>query len=246
MLGTLDRKEVFLCSLPICPAPDKRNFILLSVVLYQNSHISVGLPIHTSLLMLTLSNHLPRNDCNQEFRHFLVPYDFSTVLCGDLAWQSDCGFLKAHFPEVSATQEGNREMSKCWERSCNHLKSYLPVTQFYHLPATRAVLVTAGLWHLWAVLAPPHHTPQHRWGPHGLVNRAQRFRKICRTKLCPVCQVQNWWPLFLLCHCKAPPWCTATASVCTGEYVLTYSQPCSGWPLPNSRQSCALSNPKYA
>lgn len=191
MLGMVDRKEVLLCSLPIFPAPDDRIFMLPPVVLYQNSHISTGLCTLTSLLMLTLSNHLPRNDCNQEFRHFLVPYDFTTVLRGDLACQSDCGFLKAHFPEASATQEGNQEMLEFWEGSCNHLESYISVTQFYNLPATHPVLVTVGPWHLWDVSARLHHTPQCRWGPEARVNSAQWLGKICRTKLCPVCQVQN-------------------------------------------------------
>lgn len=162
--------------------------MLPPLVLYQKSHISIGLPTLTSLLMLIPSNHLPRNNWNWEFRHFLVPCDFTTVLRGDLACQSACGFLKAYIPEVSATQEGNQEMSKFWEGSHNHLESYIPVTPFYNLLAPHPVRVTVGPWHLWDVSAHLQHTAQRSWGPQALLTVTQ---EDLQNKLCPVSKVQN-------------------------------------------------------
>lgn len=143
----VDRKEVLLCSLPICPAPDDRIFMLPPVVLYQNSHISTGHPTLTSLFMLILSEHVPRNYCNRELRHFLVPYDFTTMPHGDLVCQSDCGFLKAYSRIFCYTRwkPGNVKVLRRLLQPFGELHPNYPI-----LPsaATHPVRVTAGPWHL--------------------------------------------------------------------------------------------------
>lgn len=105
-------------------------------------------------------------------------------------------FPNAHFPDVSAPQEDNQKLSELSEGSCHHFETNVPVIQLHHLSAVQPAPIAAGPWHLPVGLVCLYRTPQCRRGIETLFDNAWWLRKICRTKLCPVCQVQNQWPFF--------------------------------------------------
>lgn len=190
MLGMGDRKDASPCSPPLSPAPDDRVFMLSQAVLYPNqSHLYRISPL-TSSLMLTLPNNLPRELPEWRVWTFSCFICFMVVLW--VTWPQELlvvsqpqDFLKAHFREVSAPQEGNQKMSELWEGSCNHFETYVPVIQLCHLSAIHPAPVAAGPQHLPDRSVHFHHKPQCRQGTKVLVNNAWWRRKICRAKPCP-------------------------------------------------------------
>lgn len=111
-------------------------------------------------------------------------------------------FLEVHFPEVSALQVVKQKISELREDSCNHFETHVLIIQDPQLSSIHPTLVIVGPWHLPDGSVLLHHTPQCRQGTKASVNSAWWHRKFCGTKLCPLCQMPNQWPFFLLCLLK--------------------------------------------